>query len=143
MGRRGAGRMVGKAPGVQAVTRPLAFNAKTPRRKGCKGRRGDIQASKEARWQGLEQGAGMARRFCKWTLLRSAYAKAVARRAEDGRTPAGGLPRCFHIGRGEFLRVWRSLRTATMEKLQASKRQQPEKSQAPRGVACLGGGRSG
>jgi len=32
-------------------------------------------------WQGV---------FEKWTLLRSAYAKAAARRAEDGRTPVGG-----------------------------------------------------
>ena len=89
MGRRGAGRMVGKAPGVQAVTRPLAL---TQRRQDAKaqGTEGRHPSFKGARWQGLEQGVGMARRFCKWTLLRSAYAKAAARRAEDGRTPVGG-----------------------------------------------------
>jgi len=33
---------------------------------------------------------GLARHLCKWALLRSAYAKAAPRRAEDGRTPPKG-----------------------------------------------------
>jgi len=47
-------------------------------------------SSKGARRQGLEQGAGWPGVFEKWTLLRSAYAKATTRQAEDGRTPPKG-----------------------------------------------------
>ena len=41
-------------------------------------------------WLGLELAAGWPGVFEKRTLLRSAYAKAAARRAEDGRTPPKG-----------------------------------------------------
>jgi len=38
------------------------------------------------------------------------------------------------VGPLNLKKIWRYLRTATMEKLQGSKRQQPEKFQAPRGA---------
>jgi len=69
MGRRGAGRMVGKAPGVQAVTRPLALTQRCQDAKaqGTEGRHPSFKGGKVA---GAGAGSGLARHLCKWTLLR-------------------------------------------------------------------------